>query len=113
MSSTRSRGVHIPAVLIADISAFISAVWFDLGVPTSELRVEIAGELAQLYEVKVNEDGGSAAFIERLIYIIDTKMCENIANDVIDEKKSIHDVKNCPIGVKKMKLFGRRTSGMM
>ena len=87
MSSTRSGGVRIPAALIADIVAFISAVWFDLGVPTSELRVEIAGELAQLYEVKVNEDGGSAFFIERLMAKFDKKMCEKIANDVIDEKK--------------------------
>jgi len=40
-----------------------------------------------LYEVKVNEDGGSAAFIERLMGKFDTKMCEKIANDVIDGEK--------------------------
>jgi len=46
MSSTRSGGIRIPAALIADIVAFISVVWFDLGVPTGDLRAEIAGELA-------------------------------------------------------------------
>ena len=87
MSSTRSGGIRIPAALIADISAFISAVWFDLGVPTVDLRVKIASELAQLYETTVNPNGGSAAFIERLMAKFDARMCEKTASDVIDEKK--------------------------
>ncbi len=45
MSSTRSGGIRIPAALIADISAFISAVWFDLGVSTDDLHEKIAVNL--------------------------------------------------------------------
>ena len=54
--------------------------------PTVDLRVEIARKLAQLYETTVNPNGGSAAFIERLMAKFDARMCEKIATDVIDEK---------------------------